>query len=162
MTSPFCSTPHPNVASLPLPSGLGQKSKGVPHPLGESEYFRPTGPLETDLEWSDFYMPVAVRVDPTMYRRRLCACICQVAQLSPALCDPMDCSSPGSSVRGDSWGFSTQEYWSELPCPSPGDLPHPGIEPESAAPEALVLQADSLLLSHWGSLTPMDTVSNPT
>ena len=28
-------------------------------------------------------------------------------------------------------GFSRQEYWSELPCPPPGDLPDPGIEPES-------------------------------
>ena len=26
-------------------------------------------------------------------------------------------------------GFSRQEYWSGLPFPSPGDLPHPGIEP---------------------------------
>ena len=25
--------------------------------------------------------------------------------------------------------FSRQEYWSGLPRPSPGDLPHPGIEP---------------------------------
>ena len=25
-------------------------------------------------------------------------------------------------------GFSRQEYWSGLPFPSPGDLPHPGIE----------------------------------
>ena len=39
-----------------------------------------------------------------------------------------------------SMGFSKQEYWSGLPCPSPGDLPDPGIEPGSA-----VLQADSLL-----------------
>ena len=37
-------------------------------------------------------------------------------------------------------GFSRQEHWSGLPCPSPGDLPHPGIEPRSPA-----LQADSLL-----------------
>ena len=28
-------------------------------------------------------------------------------------------------------GFSRQEYWSALPCPSPGDLPHPGIKPTS-------------------------------
>ena len=34
-------------------------------------------------------------------------------------------------------GFSRQEYWSGLPFPSPGDLPVPGIEPESPA-----LQAD--------------------
>ena len=37
-------------------------------------------------------------------------------------------------------GFSRQEYWSELPFPSPEDLPDPGIEPGSPA-----LQADSLL-----------------
>ena len=30
-----------------------------------------------------------------------------------------------------SMGFSRQEYWSGLPCPPPGDLPVPGIEPRS-------------------------------
>ena len=30
-----------------------------------------------------------------------------------------------------SMGFSRQEYWSGLPCPPPGGLPHPGIEPVS-------------------------------
>ena len=39
-----------------------------------------------------------------------------------------------------SMGFSRQEYWSGLPCPSPGDLPGPGIKPRS--PE---LQVNSLL-----------------
>ena len=43
-------------------------------------------------------------------------------------------------------GFSKQEYWSELPCPPPGDLPNPGTEPMSPA-----LQVDSLLLSQWES-----------
>ena len=38
-----------------------------------------------------------------------------------------------------SMGFSRQEYWSGLPFPSPGDLPHPGIEPRSPT-----LQADTL------------------
>ena len=28
-------------------------------------------------------------------------------------------------------GFARQEYWSGLPCPPPGDLPDPGMEPES-------------------------------
>ena len=28
-------------------------------------------------------------------------------------------------------GFSRQEYWSQLPCPPPGNLPDPGIEPVS-------------------------------
>ena len=30
-----------------------------------------------------------------------------------------------------SMGFSRQEYWSEFPFPSPGDLPNPGIKPMS-------------------------------
>ena len=36
--------------------------------------------------------------------------------------------------------FSRQEYWSELPFSSPGDLPDPGIKPGFPA-----LQVDSLL-----------------
>ena len=30
-------------------------------------------------------------------------------------------------------GFSRREYWNGLPCPSPRDLPNPGIEPRSLA-----------------------------
>ena len=36
-----------------------------------------------------------------------------------------------------SMGFSRQEYWSGLPCPSPGNLPNPGIEPMSLMSPAL-------------------------
>ena len=36
-------------------------------------------------------------------------------------------------------GFPRQEYWNGVPCPSPGDLPDPGIKPVSPA-----LLADSL------------------
>ena len=36
-----------------------------------------------------------------------------------------------------SMGFSMQEYWSGLSCPSPGDLPDPGIEPMSLMSPAL-------------------------
>ena len=39
-----------------------------------------------------------------------------------------------------SMGFFQQEYWNELPFPSPGDLLEPGIKSGSPA-----LQADSLL-----------------
>ena len=46
-----------------------------------------------------------------------------------------------------SMGFSRQEYWSELPFPSPGDLPNPGIEPRSPA-----LQTDALLSEPLGNL----------
>ena len=133
---------------------------------------------------------------------RMCVCVF-VIQLCQTLCDPMECSLPGSSVHGipqvrilewvaipfsggSSWpgvtpgspalqadsiiwapgkrhicvcccccaqtcpwtaarqappwvGFSKQEYWSGLPCPPPGNLPNPGIEPRSPT-----LQADSL------------------
>ena len=34
-------------------------------------------------------------------------------------------------------GFSRQEYWRGLLCPSPGDLPDPGIEPVSLTSHAL-------------------------
>ena len=41
-----------------------------------------------------------------------------------------------------SMGFSRQEYWSELPFPSPGDLPDPEIEPMSPALEADALTSE--------------------
>ena len=36
-----------------------------------------------------------------------------------------------------SMGFSRQEYWSGLPSPPTGDLPHPGIKPMSLTSPAL-------------------------
>ena len=43
-------------------------------------------------------------------------------------------------------GFPREEYWSGLPFSPSGDLPDPGIKPESPA-----LQANSLPLSNQGS-----------
>ena len=63
----------------------------------------------------------------------------KLLQLCLILCDPMNCSLPGSSGHGI-------HQASILECVAPGDLPRPGIE--STSPP---LQADSLLLSHWGS-----------
>ena len=60
-------------------------------------------------------------------QRLYTSCCCLVTQSCPILCSPMDCSPPSSSVHG----ISQQEYCSELPFPSPGDLPDPGIEPVS-------------------------------
>ena len=54
----------------------------------------------------------------------------------PTLCNPMDCSSPDSSVHGILQARILE--WSATP--SPGDLSDPGIEPISPA-----LQAVSLL-----------------
>ena len=46
-------------------------------------------------------------------------------------------------------GFPSQEYWSGLPCPPPGNLPHPGAE--------LPLQADSFPTEPPGK--PIGTVN---
>ena len=58
------------------------------------------------------------------------------------LCDPMDCSPPGPSVRG----IVQTKYWNGLPFPPPENLPNPGIELTSFVSPAL--PADSLPLSH--------------
>ena len=47
-----------------------------------------------------------------------------------------------------SMGFSWQEYWSGLPFPSLGDIPHPGIKPGYP-----VFQADSLPIELPGKPT---------
>ena len=60
--------------------------------------------------------------------------------------DPMGCTPPGSPVHG----FSRQGYWRQVPFPTPGDLPDPGVEPEALASPALA-SGDSLPLSHLGS-----------
>ena len=73
----------------------------------------------------------------------VCACVlsyfCRVW-----LCNTMERSPPGSPVRG----ISQQEYWSELPCPPPEDLPNPEIKHSSAVSPAL--QVDSLSLEPPG------------
>ena len=60
----------------------------------------------------------------------------EVAQLCPTLCDPVDCSPPGSSVHGILQARILE--WVAISF-SRGSLPDPGIEPRSPA-----LQADTL------------------
>ena len=50
-------------------------------------------------------------------------------------------------------GFSRQEHWSGLPCPPPGDLPEPGIEPISLTSPALAGEGP-LPLAPAGKLSP--------
>ena len=68
-----------------------------------------------------------------------------VAQLCLILCNPVVLAHQVPL----SMGFSSQEYWSGLPFPPPGDLHDPGIKPSS--PASPLLQADSSPLSHLGS-----------
>ena len=59
--------------------------------------------------------------------------------MSDSLCDPMDCSLPGSSAHG----ILQARILEWVGIPSPGDLPDTGMEPGSPA-----MQADSLPLSY--------------
>ena len=61
---------------------------------------------------------------------------CSVAQLYLTLCDPMDCSSPGSSVQG----IFQAKILEGLPLPPPGDLPDSGIESRSPVSPALAVR----------------------
>ena len=67
-------------------------------------------------------------------------CVVKVllAQLYLTLCDPMDRSPSGSSVHG----FPSKN--TGLLCPSPEDLPNPGIKPGSPALHANSLPSDPL------------------
>ena len=68
-------------------------------------------------------------------------------------CETVGCSVVSNSLQPHglqallSLEFSSQVYWSELPFPSLGDLPNPGIKPGSPA-----LQADSLPSESPGKL----------
>ena len=59
----------------------------------------------------------------------------EVAQSCPTLCDPVNCSLPGSFIHG----IFQARLLELVAFPSPGDFPDPGIEPRSSA-----LQADAL------------------
>ena len=74
-------------------------------------------------------VPLSASVEPA--QNQLCYA-CMHAQLCLTLCDPKDCSLPGSSVHL-SMGFSGQEYWSGLPSPPPWGLPDSRIKPASSA-----------------------------
>ena len=65
-----------------------------------------------------------------------CGCYCLVLKESClTLCDPMD---PREACQAPlSMGFPRQEYWSGLPFPPPGHLPHPGTKPASPVAPAL-------------------------
>ena len=70
-----------------------------------------------------------------------------IAQSCPTLCDPMDCSLPGSSAHG----VLQARILEWVAVPFSRDVPNTGIEPRSPT-----LQADSLLAEPAGK--PKNTV----
>ena len=73
-----------------------------------------------------------------------CDLMLSVAQSCPTLCDPRNCSLPGSSVHGI---FQTR-IRSGLTFPTPGNLPTSEIEPASRASAALA-GGFSITISIW-------------
>ena len=67
-------------------------------------------------------------------------CVCSVAQLCSALCNPMDYSLAGSPVHR----FPRQEYWSSWPFPPSGIVPTQGLN--LCLLHLLYWQANSLAL----------------
>ena len=83
--------------------------------------------------------PVILVTSPLCVRVCVCVCVCVlVAQSCLILCDPMDCTLPGSSVQGILQARILK--WVAIPFSRISrDLPNPGIKPKF-----LPLQADSL------------------
>ena len=103
-------------------------------------------------DWSD----LAAAAHPFMHWPRGICVYLKLSHFSPvqlfAALWAVACQAPLSM------GFSKQEYWSGLPCPPPGDLPDPGIEPASPAAPILAggffTQAGSLPSGKLASLCP--------
>ena len=74
------------------------------------------------------------------------SCVCQSLNRAQVFATPWTVAHQAPL----SMGFSRQEYWSELPFPSPGDLLDSGIGPGSPA-----LQADSLPSEVQGKPNPL-------
>ena len=70
---------------------------------------------------------------PTLYIVQSAHVCAKSLQLYPTLCDPMDCSLPGSSVHG----ILQARILEWVACPSSGDLPDPGIKPPLLVSPAL-------------------------
>ena len=110
-----CKETHNKVAfKLPLRGGRKEEE-------GRDTYWKwticyPCCHHFRDDETEAGYLRSLANMSP-MYAKSLQSCL--------ILRNPMDHQAPLSM------GFFRQEYWSGLPCPPPGHLPDPGIEPAS-------------------------------
>ena len=121
-TAPRGNTPHLSPGFDSLPSSQGHSQFFLLSHLHSHILSRQTKQVPRSLQ--------EVRADPTSHllpSNDVGGSLGPSTQPCPALCDPMDCSPPGSSVHG----FLQARILVGLSLPSPGDLPNPGIEPVS-------------------------------
>ena len=127
--------------------------------LNENTFFIPiifTGNFECGLQWyfSDCYTWYIcfkiIRVIVKMHITGLNPDILnKITQLLPTNL-PFDIflcfATPWTVTYQAPWstGFSRQEYWSGLPFRAPGDLPNPGMDPESPALQTGALPSEPL------------------
>ena len=106
-------------------------------------------------KYSDIHLIIWLNLDQALMNKRekkILSCRhAKLLQSCSTLCDPMDYSLPGSSVHG----VLQAKYWSEVSCPLPRDLPHPGMETASPMSPALAgrfftTSATSKYMYVWG------------
>ena len=83
-------------------------------------------------QWKILYYNQMLQILPALYVT--CWIMCAKLLSCVRLCVTLWNAARQASL---SIGFPRQEHWSGLPCPHPGDLPEPGIEPKSLVPPAL-------------------------
>ena len=122
-------TPWTVALQAPLSMGFSRQEyrRGLPHP--------PPGDLpDSGMEPASLTSPALAGGFFTTWATWEMEVKVLVAQSYLTLCEPMDCIAWQAPLSMD---FSSQEYWSELPFPSPGDLPSQGIKPRSPALQAV-------------------------
>ena len=89
----------------------------------------------------------------------VCVHVCMLIRFSPAQLFATPWTVAHQALL--SMGFSSQEYWSRLPFPSPRDLSDPRIEPMSLMPPALARRFFTSIAtwgySQWGRKEPDTT-----
>ena len=124
---------HPGGGKVPRPSRRG---KSAPHHGNTQRQESPAIEQSIGAQIAGSVAQVPTSAPPLKLDQLIhLACVL----LYTSLCNPMDCSPPGSSVHG----ISQQDYWSSLPLPPPSDLPDPEIEPTSPAPASRLFTASA-------------------
>ena len=131
--NPFCLLGFGNRVMIILNSKICLKPHDICHIVHETLILN--SPATGEMDSSQYFISQMLSSRHILLNASFTPCMhAKSLQLCLTLCDPIDCSPPSCSVHG----ISRQEYWSGLPCPPPGDLPDPEIEPVTLTSPALV------------------------